>query len=177
MWKRRFIQITSEDELSQCEQRGGEHQSVLCNLLFSDKITNNLPIAPLSLSVWLSFTLSHSNGHTQELSHHRSVVSKVPWQSITAVEAAQVLCMRKMLAETRKRIWTLHAHSAATQQRPGVTLLSEHHSLRPRLPAKRLRCITGLWGTTSKSRRLSCFSESEDEEKWNAGYVPIDRLE
>lgn len=117
MWKWRFIQMTSHLSASQKKKkkREGGCQRVLRNLIFSDKITNNLLI-PRSLSVWLSLSLSHSNGstHTHTHKHQRSAVSKVPWQSITAVETAQVLCMRKTLAKTSMRIWTLHTHGHTT---------------------------------------------------------------
>lgn len=46
----------------------GGSRRVLCNLIFSDKITNNLLI-PHSSSVWLSLLLSHSHVRTHPGTH------------------------------------------------------------------------------------------------------------
>lgn len=119
----------------------------LANLIFSDKITNNLPLSrspPFCLG--RSFTQMTTHTHTHLLTQQRSAVSKVPWQSITAVETAQVLFIRKMLAKTSMRLWTLHTQSTATQHLPRLI-----HSLRPRLSTKCLCCITGLWGVIINS--------------------------
>lgn len=144
MWKWRFIQMTSHLSAShRRKKREGGCQRVLRNLIFSDKITNNLLI-PRSLSVWLSLSLSHSNGstHTHKHTHQRSAVSKVPWQSITAVETAQVLCMRKMLAKTSMRIWTLHTQSTVTQHYSRFSLLSVRCSCQTFAAAKAIRIMS-----------------------------------
>lgn len=112
-------------------------------LLHTSQITSRFLILSLSGS------LCHSNDHTHSLAHQSSAVSKVPWQSITAVETAQVLFMRKTLAKTSMRLWTLHTQSTTTQHHPRLI-----RSLRPRL-ATRSHChIAGFWRSNNESNKL-----------------------
>lgn len=154
--------MASPDELWQSPRKEGGCQRVLRNLIFGDKITNNLLILPsLAVDLPLPFTQSlkwsqkQTHTHTYKLSHQRSAVSEVPWQSITAVETAQVLCMRKMLAKTSMRIWTLHTRSAiargAVQDSPFYPAHPAGHLLQPRPSTK---ChYTVLWGTKIQARQ------------------------
>lgn len=122
-------------------------------LPFGDKITNYPPSPPFFLSFspsFLSGSLFHSvtqmTTHTFKLTHQYSAVSKVPWQSITAMETAQVLCMRGTLAKTSMRLWTLHTQSAtSTRHRPRFHPdLIVGRSLRPR-PCTKCHCyVTGF---------------------------------
>lgn len=86
-------------------------KDIFAKLIISDKFPKNIP---LSCCLARSFTQMTTHTHTQthSLAHQCSAVSKVPWQSITAVETAQVLFMRKMLATTRMKLWTSHTQGA-----------------------------------------------------------------
>lgn len=135
----------------------GGSQRVL-SLIFSDKIPNNLLI-PHSSSVWLSLLLSHSHctrahtqAHTQRyrLAHKLCAVSRVPWQSITVVGTAQVLCMRKNASKNK------HENVNVTHKEP-------HHarstvSSECCFPLSGIKCQsskTGLQAVTINFRRLS----------------------
>lgn len=108
MWKWRFVQMAFLDE-----QTGSEYWIIGVREEFFATLylVTNLKYRPYSL-VYLCL---HTQAHTHILSPQNHAVSIIRWQSIMAVETAQVLCVRKIPAKTSMRIWTLHTQNTFTQ--------------------------------------------------------------